>query len=147
MRGSYRYNLLLTVIALLWVPAQVAGQRQAAAALTAVVPPILKLETVATGGTSAQVQGYTEVQGAVVLRISANCRWRLVAVTTGAPQELQLAAASGNSQSTAEFLALGDGPRQVAVGGPSAAVDVVVDYRWRADTEPAPISYELLPVD
>ncbi len=147
MRGSYRFDVLLTALAVLCIPRYAAAQKQAAAELTAVVPPILKLETVATGGTSAQVQGYTEVQGAVVLRVSANCRWRLVAVGGGAPQEMLLAAAPGRGQSATDFQPLGDGPRDVAAGGPSAAVDVVVDYRWRADQEPAPISYELLPVD
>lgn len=147
MRGGCRYNVLLPALALLWLPGHLAGQKQAAAELTAIIPAILKLETVSTSGTTELVQGFQEVHGAVVLRISANCRWRLVAVGSATAPELGLRAASGSYHTAAEFVTLGEAPRQVASGGPSVAMDLVVDYRWQAGLEPAPISYELLPVD
>jgi hypothetical protein len=146
MCGIRPDRVLLPALALLVGASGLSAQRNAAAQLTAVIPPILKLETVSTGGTPELAHGFQQVRGAVVLRITANCRWRLVAVGSAAAPELGVAAASGSYHTAAEFVTLGEA-RQLASGGPSAALAVVIDYRWQAGLEPAPISFELLPVD
>ncbi len=121
-----------------------AAQTQATARLSFRIPAVLQLETVASGGTAEARPSFIEVRRAVVLRVDANCGWRLVPVgaapaTAGVEVRAGVAGGAG-----AAFQPLAGGV-PIAAGGRGRTIEVVLDYRLPAGTRPPPVSYQLEP--
>ncbi len=136
-------TILLACVALLG-PGRLAAQTQATARLSFRIPVILQLETVSTGGTAVARPSFTEVRSAVVLRVAANCAWRLVPAApadAGAGPAVEVSASVAGGTSTGFHPLAGGAP--VATGGRGGAVEVVLDYRVPAGTAPPLVAYRL----
>ncbi len=122
-----------------------AAQTQVTAQVTVRVPRLLQLQTVSTGGTTVDAGSFREVAGAVVLRVSANCDWRLVAVP-GAQFPAELAGVkvraevTGGAEAAFEPLTRN---APVATGSRGEKIEVVVDYRLPAGASLPAVAYRL----
>ncbi len=134
-------TILLACVALLG-GGRLAGQTQATARLSFRIPAVLHLETVATGGTALARPSYTEVRSAVVLRVDANCAWRLVPAEDGrAGAAVEVRALVAGSQGAA-FQPLTAGV-PIAAGERGRNIAIVLDYRLPAGAASPPVRYVL----
>ncbi len=137
-------TMLLACLALLGARG-LAAQTQATAQVTVRVPRLLQLQRVSTGGTTVEAGSFRQVNGAVVLHVSANCDWRLVAVPAPQlPAELAgvkvRADVTGGAEPAFEPLTRN---APVATGSRGQHIEVVVDYRLPAGTSVPAVEYRL----
>jgi len=132
--------MLLACLTLLGVE-RAGAQTQAATALSVTVPAALRLQLVSTGGTAELTGSFTEVRAAVVLRVNANCPWRLVPVVASEGSAVQVRVEVAGSP-TAVFQPLA-GTAAIAAGGRGRDIEVVVDYRLPTGVAAPAVGYKL----
>lgn len=136
-----RYPVVLLALAGAFCASGASAQTQATARVRFEIPALLELRTVSLGGTDVATASYTEVRGAVVLSVTANCPWRLVARWGGSPEAVQVRVASPSGASDGTFRPLRSGAA-VASGGRGRA-QLIIDYRIPSGAAAAPVEYKL----
>ncbi len=142
-----RCSVIFPLLALLAAATGAAGQAQAGVAFSAIVPVYTSLQTQPGAATQVRAGDYTEVRQAVVLQVSANCHWRVVARRSGVSTPLWVRVHASDGVLAPSAPARLHSGMAVAEGERGRARQLVLDYRVPAGAAVGDVAFAVEEVE